>query len=55
VQKARKIHKKLTLLHCSPTSNGSACAIVASEAFVKKHGLEAQAVEIVAQVLVFCC
>lgn len=32
---------------CCPTSDGAACALVASEAFVKKHGLEGQAVELV--------
>ena len=36
---------------CSPTSDGSACAIVASEAFVRHHKLEAQAIEILAQAL----
>ncbi|TPX49560.1 hypothetical protein SeLEV6574_g01374 [Synchytrium endobioticum] len=51
VHNARTIHPPLTLLHCSPTSDGSACAIIASEAFVKKHGLEPQAVEISAQVM----
>ncbi|TPX35651.1 hypothetical protein SmJEL517_g01962 [Synchytrium microbalum] len=51
VHNARTIHPPLTLLHCSPTSDGSACAIVCSEAFVKKHGLEPQAVEISAQVM----
>ena len=35
----------------SPTSDGSACAIVVSEEFVIKHNLQAQAVEIVAQVM----
>ena len=30
----------------SPTSDGSAAAILASEEFVKKHGLESKAVEI---------
>jgi sterol carrier protein 2 len=49
VRKARSIYKNITLLHCSPPSNGSACAIVASEEFVKKHGLESQAIEIIAQ------
>ncbi len=49
VKKARAIWKNITLLHCSPPSCGGACAIVASEAFVRKHKLEAQAVEIVAQ------
>ncbi|XP_022900806.2 sterol carrier protein 2 [Onthophagus taurus] len=43
-----KVFGPLTKLQCCPTSDGSACAILASEAFVKKHGLEAQAVEIVA-------
>ena len=32
----------------SPTSDGSAAAILASEDFVHKHGLEGQAVEILA-------
>lgn len=40
------IHQVLTKLQCCPTSDGSACAIIASEAFVRSHGLEAQAVEI---------
>ncbi|KAJ1562616.1 sterol carrier protein 2 [Cladochytrium tenue] len=52
VHNARKIFGPLTLLHCSPTSDGSGCAIVASEDFVVKHGLGAQAIEILAQVLV---
>ena len=34
---------------CSPTSDGGACAILASEEFVIKHNLQAQAVEIIAQ------
>jgi hypothetical protein len=33
-------------LPCSPTSDGSAAVIVASEEFVRKHNLESQAVEI---------
>lgn len=37
----------LTKLQCCPTSDGSGAAILASEAFVRRHGLEAQAVEIV--------
>jgi acetyl-CoA acetyltransferase len=36
----------LTKLQCCPTSDGSAAVVVASEEFVKKHGLEAKAVEI---------
>ncbi|KAG1845113.1 thiolase-like protein [Suillus subalutaceus] len=34
---------------CSPTSDGAACCIVASEDFVHAHGLENQSIEIVAQ------
>ena len=40
-----------SVFHYSPTSDGSAAAILASEAFVKKHGLASQAVEIVAQAM----
>lgn len=36
----------LTKLQCCPTSDGSAAAIIASEEFVFKHGLQGQAVEI---------
>lgn len=42
----------LTRLQCSPTSDGSAAAIVVSEAFVEKHDLAGQAVEIVGQAMV---
>ncbi|TCP48490.1 acetyl-CoA acetyltransferase [Tamaricihabitans halophyticus] len=41
----------LTKLQCSPTSDGSAAAIVVSEEFVDRHGLADQAIEIVAQAL----
>jgi acetyl-CoA acetyltransferase len=39
----------LTLLQCCPTSDGAGAAVLASEAFVRKHGLEGLAVEIVEQ------
>ena len=42
----------LTRLQCSPTSDGSGAVVVASEAFVDKHDLSAQAVEIVGQAMV---
>jgi acetyl-CoA acetyltransferase len=42
-----KVFDPLTKLQCCPTSDGAAAAIVCSEAFVKKHKLEGQAVEIV--------
>jgi len=37
---------------CSPTSDGAACCIIASEDFVHQHGLENQAIEIVGNALV---
>ncbi|TGB08811.1 lipid-transfer protein [Streptomyces sp. MZ04] len=46
---AKTIHHPLTKLQCSPTSDGSAAAVVASERFVERHGLEDRAVEIAAQ------
>ena len=49
---AKMIHDPLTKLQCSPTSDGSACAIVASERFVDEHGLWDQAIEIVGQAMV---
>uniref|UniRef100_A0A6P7H5H4 Sterol carrier protein 2 n=1 Tax=Diabrotica virgifera virgifera TaxID=50390 RepID=A0A6P7H5H4_DIAVI len=41
-----KIYGPITKLQCCPTSDGAAAAIVASERFVKAHGLESRAVEI---------
>ncbi len=46
------IHDPLTKLQCSPTSDGAACAIVASERFIEEHDLWNQAIEIVGQALV---
>ncbi|KAG6874154.1 hypothetical protein C0995_005572 [Termitomyces sp. Mi166 len=51
VLNGKKINKQLTVFMCSPTSDGAACCIVASEDFVHKHGLENQAIEIVATTL----
>jgi acetyl-CoA acyltransferase len=48
---AKMIYEPLTKLQCSPTSDGSAAAILASEAFVERHDLAAQAVEIVGQAM----
>jgi acetyl-CoA acyltransferase len=47
-----EIYSPLTKLQCSPTSDGSGAAVLASEDFVDKHDLAAQAVEIVGQGLV---
>jgi acetyl-CoA acetyltransferase len=49
---ASMIYAPLTKLQCSPTSDGSGAAIVASERFVDEHGLGDQAVEIVGQSMV---
>ncbi|WP_019203619.1 lipid-transfer protein [Tsukamurella sp. 1534] len=49
---SKPIYGPLTKLQCSPTSDGSGAVIVASEAFVEKHDLAAQAVEIVGQAMV---
>ena len=43
---APMVYDPLTKLQCCPTSDGGGAAILASEEFVKKHGLQAQAVEI---------
>jgi len=52
IKSARMIHDPLTKLQCSPTSDGSACAIVASEHFVEEHGLWGRSVEIAGQSMV---
>ena len=44
---APMVHEPLTKLHCCPTSDGGAAAVIASEKFVKERGLESRAVEIV--------
>ncbi|MFE2236702.1 lipid-transfer protein [Streptomyces sp. NPDC059442] len=46
---AKTVHRPLTRLQCSPTSDGSAAAVVVSERFVVERGLHDKAVEIVAQ------
>jgi len=46
---SKKVFEFLTLLQCCPTSDGAGAAVLASEAFVRGHGLEGQAVEILAQ------
>jgi len=37
------------MLQCCPTSDGAACVLIASEDFVRRHHLEPQAIEIIAQ------
>ena len=45
------VYEPLTKLQCCPTSDGAGAAIVCSEDFVKKHGLQAKAVEILGQAM----
>ncbi|GAA6222502.1 non-specific lipid-transfer protein [Lates japonicus] len=52
VMNSRKVFDFLTLLQCCPTSDGAGAAVLASEAFVRNHHLENQAVEILAQEMV---
>ena len=46
------IYPPLTKLQCCPTSDGSAAAVVVSERFVREHGLEDQAIEILGKAMV---
>jgi acetyl-CoA acyltransferase len=52
IKAAKEIYMPLTKLQCSPTSDGSAAVVVASERFVDEHNLWEGAVEIVGQALV---
>src|SRR3954452_17020966 len=52
IKAAKVIHEPLTKLQCSPTSDGAAAAIVASERFVEQHDLWDRAIEIAGQAMV---
>ncbi|XP_053432501.1 sterol carrier protein 2 isoform X2 [Nycticebus coucang] len=52
VMASKKVFDYLTILQCCPTSDGAAAAVLASEAFVQKFGLQHKAVEILAQEMV---
>jgi acetyl-CoA acyltransferase len=52
IMDAPTIYAPLTKLQCSPTSDGSAATVLASERFVDEHGLADRAVEIVGQAMV---
>jgi len=52
IKGAKMIHEPLTKLQCSPTSDGSACAVLASERFVDEHDLWEGAIEIAGQAMV---
>ena len=51
IMNAPMVYDPLTKLQCCPTSDGSGAAIIASERFVREHGLEGKAVEIVGQAM----
>jgi acetyl-CoA acetyltransferase len=46
IMNAPMVYDPLTKLQCCPTSDGAGAALLASEEFVRKHGLQKQAVEI---------
>jgi len=48
---APMVFDPLTKLQCCPTSDGGAAVVVASERFVREHGLEARAIEIAGQAM----
>jgi acetyl-CoA acetyltransferase len=48
---APMVHAPLTKLQCCPTSDGGGAAVLASERFVREHGLGDQAVEITGMAL----
>ncbi len=48
---AKMVYEPLTKLQCCPTSDGAGAAILCSEEFVRKHGLEKTAVEIAGQAM----
>jgi len=52
INDSRMIHDPLTKLQCSPTSDGAACAIIASESFVEQQGLWDRAIELAGQAVV---
>src|SRR5437763_11723823 len=52
IKAAPMIYAPLTKLQCSPTSDGSGAAVLASERFVDEHDLWDRAVEIVGQTMV---
>ncbi|MCP2340250.1 lipid-transfer protein [Actinomadura rupiterrae] len=52
IKAARMVYDPLTKLQCSPTSDGSGAAVIASERFVDEHDLWDRAVEIAGQSMV---
>ena len=51
ILESRMIHEPLTKLQCSPTSDGAAAVVLASERLIEAHDLGARAVEIVGQAM----
>ena len=51
IEAAPEIYAPLTKLQCSPTSDGSAAAVLASERFVEQHDLWDRAIELAGQAM----
>lgn len=51
VIESTSVYEPLTKLQCSPTSDGAAAAVIASERFVDDHGLWDRAIEIAGQAM----
>jgi acetyl-CoA acetyltransferase len=51
IKNAPMVFDPLTKLQCCPTSDGAGAAVLASEDFIRKHGLEAKAIEIAGMAL----
>ncbi len=51
VLSSKPIYEPLTKLQCCPTSSGAGAALLVSEDFMRTHGLEGRAVEILAQAM----
>jgi acetyl-CoA acyltransferase len=52
IEASREIYQPLTKLQCSPTSDGAAAAVIASERFVDEHDLWDHAIELAGQAMV---
>jgi acetyl-CoA acetyltransferase len=52
IEASREIYQPLTKLQCSPTSDGAAAAVIASERFVEQHDLWDHAIELAGQAMV---
>jgi acetyl-CoA acyltransferase len=52
IEASREIYQPITKLQCSPTSDGAAAAVIASQRFVEEHDLWDHAIELAGQAMV---